>query len=66
MDLAVLCYAATKTFPKTEQFGLTAQIRRSAVSVSANIAEGHSRFARREYLQFVRVARGSLERQADK
>ena len=53
-------YVLTKTFPKEEIFGLTAQIRRSAVSVASNIAEGAARAGNREFSQFLNVARGSL------
>ena len=47
-------------FPSAERFGLTAQIRRAAVSVAANIAEGHERRGRAEFAHFVSIARGSL------
>ena len=60
MDLAVLCYARTEHFPSCEQFGLRAQIRRSAVSVPANIAEGHGRDHLREYVNHLSMANGSL------
>ncbi len=61
MDVAEQCYRLTKTFPKDELFGLTMQIRRAAVSVAANIAEGYGREGKGEYLQFLRIAQGSLK-----
>lgn len=60
MDLAEAVYLATKTYPKEETYGLTAQTRRSAVSVPGNIAEGQGRGNRREFVRFLAVARGSL------
>jgi four helix bundle protein len=60
MDLVVACYEATKSFPTEERFGLVNQIRRSAVSVPANIAEGHSRVHTKEFLNHLSMARGSL------
>ncbi len=53
-------YALTKLFPKDEQYGLASQMRRSAVSVPSNVAEGFSRSHTPEYIQFVRIALGSL------
>ena len=61
MDLAVLSYALTKRFPKEELFGLTSQIRRSAASIAANIAEGHGRENSGSFIQFLRIAQGSLK-----
>ena len=52
-------YQATRLFPKEELFGLTSQIRRAAVSVAANIAEGASRQHQKDYLHFLYMARGS-------
>jgi four helix bundle protein len=52
-------YGVTNCFPTEERFGLTAQVRRAAVSVSSNIAEGHSRQGR-EFAHFLSIARGSL------
>jgi four helix bundle protein len=60
MDLVVSIYAATETFPTREKFSLTDQLRRAAVSVPSNIAEGQAHFNKREFLHFLRHARGSL------
>lgn len=61
MDLAVECHNATAAFPKEEVYGLTSQIRRAAGSVPANIAEGHGRETTGAFVQFCRVAQGSLK-----
>jgi len=59
MDIVEACYNLTRTFPKEEIFGFTSQIRRSSASIPANVAEGYGRQPRGEYVQFLRVARGS-------
>lgn len=53
-------YEVTKMFPDDERFGLTSQLRRAGTSIAANIAEGASRFSRRDNLRFVEIAYGSL------
>lgn len=60
MELAAACYEMTRQFPKEERYGMVSQIRRSAVSVPANITEGYGRGSRGEYLQFLQIAQGSL------
>lgn len=61
MQLAEDCYRVTRRFPREEMFGMTSQIRRAASSIPANIAEGWGRSGTREYMQFLRVAQGSLK-----
>ncbi|MFH1926608.1 MAG: four helix bundle protein [Chloroflexota bacterium] len=61
MDLAVSVYKATKSFPNTEIYGLTSQLRRAAVSISSNIAEGQGRHTTKEFLRFLGIAYGSLQ-----
>ena len=58
--LAGKVYAATRRLPSNERFGLNQQLRRAAISVASNIAEGWARRSRAEFLQFLHVARGSL------
>lgn len=61
MDLAEECYLATRLFPKEERYGMISQIRRASASIAANVAEGHGRKTRAEYIQFLYIAQGSLK-----
>jgi four helix bundle protein len=60
MDLVNLLYDATEVFPKREMYSLADQIRRAAVSVHSNIAEGQAHYSKREFRHFLRHSRGSL------
>ena len=60
MELVTEIYRLTKSFPREEQFGLVSQMRRAAVSVASNIAEGHGRLHKPDYLRHLAIARGSL------
>ena len=60
MSLVVEVYEITKSFPAIERFALTTQLRRAAVAVPSNIAEGHARSTRGEYKNFLSIARGSV------
>jgi four helix bundle protein len=59
MTLAESCYVLTARFPKDEMYGMSAQIRRAAVSIQANIAEGYGRDQTGSFVQFLRIAQGS-------
>jgi four helix bundle protein len=59
MNLVIAIYELTENFPKEETYGLTSQIRRSAVSIPSNIAEGRMRGSKKEYSQFLRIAYAS-------
>ena len=61
LDFIEEAYRVSQWFPPDERFGLTAQLRRAAVSVAANIAEGSGRFTSRDYLNFISESRGSVK-----
>jgi four helix bundle protein len=60
MRLAKAIYLITRTFPREELYGLTSQVRRAAVSIPSNLAEGAARTSRKEFAQFISISIGSL------
>src|SRR4249919_2376645 len=60
IEFADVVYRVTRTFPDDERFGLTSQMRRAAVSISSNIAEGSSRFSKIDFARFLEIATGSV------
>lgn len=60
IEFADLVYSSTRRFPSDERFGLTNQMRRAAVSISSNIAEGSSRNSRKDFARFIEIATGSV------
>jgi four helix bundle protein len=60
MELVTTVYRATRSWPHEEQYGLTSQVRRAAVAIPSNLAEGHGRSGRREFAHHVSIAYGSL------
>jgi four helix bundle protein len=59
VELSRLIYSITESFPQAENYGITAQMRRAANSISANITEGKNRFSRKEFIRFLRIAYAS-------
>jgi len=60
MDLAVVVHQSCTAFPRSEIYGLVSQLRRAAISIPSNIAEGYARRSKKEYIYFLHVARGSM------
>ncbi len=61
LDLAIEIYRVTRSFPKEELYGLVTQVRRAAVSIPSNIAEGYGRYHRGDYVRHLSIANGSLK-----
>jgi four helix bundle protein len=61
MDIAELVYSLTRNFPREEAFAMTSQMRRAAISVPSNIAEGFGRAQRKSFVQYLRISQGSLK-----
>jgi four helix bundle protein len=61
MELTVETYRFSSSFPRSEVYGLTSQLRRAGVSVPSNVAEGYGRGSRKEYVQFLCISQGSLK-----
>lgn len=59
VDLSVLIYEITEGFPREEMYGITSQMRRAAISIASNIAEGKQRGTRKDFVNFLRIAKGS-------
>jgi len=59
IDMVKTVYSLTKGYPKSEMYGLASQMQRAAVSIPSNIAEGHNRYHRKEFSQFLNIALGS-------
>jgi four helix bundle protein len=60
MDLAERVYQFTNSYPKSELYGLTSQMRRAAISVPSNLAEGHARDSSKEFIHFIAISVGSI------
>lgn len=60
MDIVFMTYKLVSSFPKEEVYALSSQIKRSSVSIPSNIAEGYGRQSTQSYIQFIKIARGSL------
>ena len=60
IDIAIMVYRITSTFPESEKYSLTKQLKRCAISIPSNIAEGNGRYHKKDFIRFLSIARGSL------